>query len=387
MHAAAALGVDTYWVDATWFKNGFPNGVGNYEFTPGFPEEMINVSNEAHKNNMKFMMWFEVERVHQGSDTFALYENEPEKLLSDGNESPDDREAGLPEDWKKSTNRLLNLGNDDTREWLTNIIIGFIDRNKIDVYRQDFNFDPLVYWQHADVTDRKGITENKYIIGFYKYWDSLLQRFPKLLIDNCNSGGRRIDIETCKRSVPAWRSDTACRPPKDDYPVSEWHQNQTIGVSRYIPYHSVSSWYETAYHFRSGATMGISCVFDVLNDDYDMETGKAAVAEMALMKPHWKGDFYPLTEQSNEKTVWSGYQLVNENAGFCLLFRRENNEDTEKTFCINGIKEDKNYSLTFHDENRKITEKTFSGSTLSKGLPVTIPQKPGSLLITYKEKK
>jgi hypothetical protein len=26
------------------------------------------------------------------------------------------------------------------------------------VYRQDFNMDPLAYWQHNDASDRQGIT-------------------------------------------------------------------------------------------------------------------------------------------------------------------------------------------------------------------------------------
>lgn len=46
--------------------------------------------------------------------------------------------------------------------------------------------------------------------GFYKLWDSLLERFPNLMIDDCASGGRRIDLETLKRSVPLWRSDYQC---------------------------------------------------------------------------------------------------------------------------------------------------------------------------------
>lgn len=62
--------------------------------------------------------------------------------------------------------------------------------------------DPLEYWQAADVEDRQGITEIRHIEGLYKLWDELRQEFPNLIIDNCSSGGRRIDMETISRSLP-----------------------------------------------------------------------------------------------------------------------------------------------------------------------------------------
>ena len=47
-------------------------------------------------------------------------------------------------------------------------------------------------------------------MGMYRLWDALLEKFPHLIIDNCSSGGHRIDIETLRRSVPLWRSDYQC---------------------------------------------------------------------------------------------------------------------------------------------------------------------------------
>jgi hypothetical protein len=38
-------------------------------------------------------------------------------------------------------------------------------------------------------------------------WDELLSRHPHLAIDNCASGGRRIDLETVGRSTALWRTD------------------------------------------------------------------------------------------------------------------------------------------------------------------------------------
>ncbi len=40
------------------------------------------------------------------------------------------------------------------------------------------------------------MTEIRYVEGHYAMWDELRARHPGLWIDNCASGGRRIDLET-----------------------------------------------------------------------------------------------------------------------------------------------------------------------------------------------
>ena len=51
------------------------------------------------------------------------------------------------------------------------------------------------------------MTEIEYVMGLYRMWDEIMERFPYIFIDNCASGGRRIDLETNMRSIPMWRSD------------------------------------------------------------------------------------------------------------------------------------------------------------------------------------
>ena len=75
------------------------------------------------------------------------------------------------------------------------------------MYRQDFNIPPADYWNKNDTADRIGMTEIGHVEGLYKFLDTLLSRHPGLIIDNCASGGRRIDIEMMSRSFVMWRSD------------------------------------------------------------------------------------------------------------------------------------------------------------------------------------
>ena len=103
--------------------------------------------------------------------------------------------------------RLLDLGNPECRQWLTDHICNLIAANGIKIYRQDFNFPPLAYWRDNDAEDRQGMHENLHVQGYLQYWDDLLSRNPGLWIDSCSSGGRRNDLETMRRSVPLHYTD------------------------------------------------------------------------------------------------------------------------------------------------------------------------------------
>ena len=86
----------------------------------------------------------------------------------------------------------------------------------VDVYRQDFNMEPLSYWRANDAKDRQGITEIRHVTGLLAYWDELLRRHPNMLYDNCASGGQRNDLESMRRGVAYYKSDyalsqSACR--------------------------------------------------------------------------------------------------------------------------------------------------------------------------------
>src|SRR5512136_3398137 len=115
-----------------------------------------------------------------------------------------------------------------------------IEEVGIDVYRQDFNMEPLRYWQEADEPERVGMHEIRHVEGLYALWDELRARHPGLAIDNCASGGRRIDLETVSRSYALWRSDFqdigVLNLPNPLGTSAIASQVQTIGLGLYVPF-------------------------------------------------------------------------------------------------------------------------------------------------------
>ena len=51
---------------------------------------------------------------------------------------------------------------------MTERIGGLIHEFGIDIYREDFNIDPLAYWRSKDTADRQGMTEMMWVAGFYQ---------------------------------------------------------------------------------------------------------------------------------------------------------------------------------------------------------------------------
>ncbi|HPS54425.1 MAG TPA: alpha-galactosidase, partial [Sedimentisphaerales bacterium] len=224
---------DYLWIDAGWYVDAHEQGwgkTGTWQVdTKRFPNGLKALSDYAHSKEMKFLVWFEPERVH--SDTW-LTNNHPEWII----------DAGRWGGW----GAMLDLGNPDALSWLIENTSNLITSQGINYYRQDFNMDPLEIWRKNDPNDRQGITENKHVTGYLAFWDALLQRHPGLRIDSCAGGGRRNDLETLRRAVPLWRTD---RPH-----IATTQQCQKYGISSWIPYYGTGNLACEAPYYGRGKT-------------------------------------------------------------------------------------------------------------------------------------
>ena len=174
-YLAEGITLDYWWMDAGWYPNerGWPH-TGTWEVdAKRFPRGLRYITDHAHARGVDSIVWFEPERVT--SKTW-LYDNHPEWLIS------------YP--GREGEQKLLDLGNPAAREWLVNHVDKTINEQGIDLYRQDFNMDPLDYWRANDAPDRQGMTEMAHVMGLLWWWDELKRRHPDMLFDTCASGGR-----------------------------------------------------------------------------------------------------------------------------------------------------------------------------------------------------
>ncbi len=364
-------GMDTLWLDAAWFRDGFPTGVGNYAFEKGFPRGLRPVADGVHAAGMRFMVWFEPERIAKGSDIF--HQHRPYYLCK-------------MDDFEAENNFLYNLGDPEAWQWLYDTLSNFIRDNGIDNFRQDFNFDPLPYWLYNDRENRVGMTEIRYVNGFYRLWDTLRAAFPGMFIDNCSSGGRRIEWETLRRAVPMWRSDITCGPITETAHNDVYNHNQTLTLGEYIPFHACAVWEPNANDLRSAATAGLACTFDILNPDFDFATAGKLLEETNRLASLWTGDFYPLTTPTLEENGFVAYQLHKDRKGYAVVFRLAECTETDFVLKLQGIDGTAMYDVTLTDEQLEKNSVAVAGEELAAGFTVTLPDARSSLVVEYAEK-
>ena len=181
----------------------------------------------------------------------------------------------------------------------------------------------------------------------------MLERFPNLIIDNCAAGGRRIDIETLRRSVPLWRSDHEC---SVNFEV-EGVQNHNQAFNRWIPFSGTGGGMSTDEdRIRSAYAPGLghtNFYSEKESKSYKDETEilKKYGEEYLKVRPYLSEDFYPLTEVTTALDVWCAmqYDRPSENDGVIQVFRRENSPYETATFMLGGINANAEYLFTDAD--------------------------------------
>jgi alpha-galactosidase len=351
--------IDHWWMDAGWYpyqKNW--SKVGTWEVDRNrFPRGFKPITDLGHEHGVKSILWFEPERVTDGT---WLATHHPEWLIGPAGKD-----------------KLLFLGNKDAWHWLVDRVSGIIAEQGIDVYRQDFNFEPLSRWQANDTPDRQGISEIQHVEGYLAFFDELRRRFPNLMIDTCASGGRRLDLETLRRAVPLWRSD---------YPFGAAPmQMQTFGLSLWVPYFGTSAGSLDPYTFRSEITPAISIGPDPKVQGDALKLQLKLISQWRQVAGFYYGDFFPLTEYSDDESMWMAWQWAGSDgrAGIVQAFRRDKSSFDEAAFRLRHLNENASYIVEDLDSLQKLQ---ISGKDLvEKGVPVTIHDTPGAVILRYSE--
>ena len=342
--------VEYIWMDAGWYgmsKEESPDEfssdwylhTGDWRINPyHHPDGLLEVAKAVKDAGLKFLLWFEPERVIKN---VPVHKEHPEYFLN------------IPDE--NNYNCLLNLGNEDAWNYCFDTISGIIEKLDVKIYRQDFNFDPLRFWRENDGPDRCGINEIKHIMGLYRLWDALLERFPDLIIDDCASGGRRIDIETMRRSIPLWRSDYQC-PANYKCEVSQAHNMQ---FSRFLPYSGTGSGRAVGdvYRLRSAYGGALTNNFfysekESVPDAGQIEWINKYMKEYLMVREYFYQDFYPLTESQESDWSWNAAQFNRpEKAdGIIQAFRHEKSPFHSGVFRLRGLKENFVYRITDLDD-------------------------------------
>lgn len=350
--------LDYAWVDAGWYplRNNWSDSVGNWYADPErFPNGLGEVSKCLEERGMELLLWYEIERCCK--DT-AIYN---ECIKHDGwlIVNPDNDEANV-----------VNFANEECLKYITDFMLESLRYNGVKCLRLDSNFTPLPRWEQADKSwedGRKGFTENHYVTNLYRFLDTLLEEIDGLKLDNCASGGKRLDIEMSRRGIPLWRTDYNCMDgegtSKPD--ILQATQAQTYGISFWLPYNGTCAYIYNEYADRTNI---ISCSQEL--SYYDI-------------RPYMVDNYYPLTYGGVDTTRYLAMQFGDADEGMALIYKRENVTDNTYVLKLNGLDPDKTYELYDYDNPEKII--TLTGKKLmSEGYEITINDTPKAVIMLYK---
>lgn len=382
-YAQAGIAPDIWWIDAGWYKCDF-----NWPYTSTwkhdperFPRGLRPIADKCRKVGSKLLLWFEPERVHHGTE---LATGHPEWILYRKGEN------------SREHNGLYNLGNPEAREWITDRIDSLIKEYGVEVYRQDFNYDPMPNWIAAETEGRIGAPENLHIQGYLKFWDALKERNPGLIIDSCASGGRRNDLDTMRRAVPLQYTDVGLG-------VHPLKQIQHRYMFEWIPYfraHTLnfddgtvdqpsSGQYNTScptdrYAYHCAMAPAITVMTDrndterfALTREMNAIWRRAAELELSC-------DYIPLTECRRSAEDWYAMQFDSPERGEGFFQAIRNTLSPDESFTLHlRVDEDALYELEEPESGRRFS---VSGKALAS-FTVTLPKRCGVIYFYRKAAK
>ena len=137
---------------------------------------MSDISKEVNENNMKFGLWFEIESASEGAD---IVKNHPEYFIN---------ADGL---------FFLDFTKEEARNYILEKLFEHIEKYNIKFikfdFNQDMNYSPDAY------------------IGYYKGYEKVIAalkaKYPDIYLENCASGGLRVDLKNCSEFDSFWLSD------------------------------------------------------------------------------------------------------------------------------------------------------------------------------------
>lgn len=190
------LGVEVCTLDAGWFGPANDDLSRWYEYrgdwhnvvVKRFPSGIRHIADYVHSKGMKFGLWCEIEACGWKADLNKMH---PEFVaLRDG------KPLGY-----------VCLGNHPARDWAFAVLERLIVEYKADWIKLDFNLDPRAGCNRTDHGHQHGDGLYEHYRGYYELLMRVRAKYPEVFLENCASGGLRIDLGIMRQCHCTYLSD------------------------------------------------------------------------------------------------------------------------------------------------------------------------------------
>lgn len=383
---AAKLGCTHATMDAGWFggeKEGedWVDKRGDWKIVnpEKFPSGMKSLGKHIREAGMDFGIWCEIEAVGPK----ANFNKEHPELVA--------RRDGV-------SLGSICMGSEEARSWAMDIVETLVEEYGASWIKLDFNLDQGMGCDCEEHGHGKHDGLYAHVRGYYEFLDRVHEKYPHVILENCSSGGLRLDLGLLSRTKMGFLSDP-------DY--TEHHQQCFWGAASYI--HPSS-----AFHFSWSQTRGnenkckepIQEEMPLSKFDYIIRsvlTGMPAISYRLTEFPDWclkrlsehiafyrnisarfilNGDLYRLTGQpmrDGRGERWCAYQYLAQDGDVLLFVFRLAGGEEKRSFSLCGLEKCAYYKVIYMDENM---EAELSGAELmSVGLEFAGLPEEGSEII------
>lgn len=361
---AARLGLEMFHLDAGWFR-----AVGDWRADPvKFPHGIAAVSEFAHRHGMRFGLWVDWTQAGMANAAGALNVNDPTVrnwLIADP-----------PPGWKPREpykGITIDLGVPGAAAWAAHELERLVRDYRLDMLEHDgylvaqgstradhpaaLPAEPAHVYEDAGYLWAEGSnsTDVSYhaTAAYYRIYERLRARHPRLLLELCNDGGRMIDFGSAAHGDYFSLTDTYD-------PLS--NRRAFFDASYLLPPAMLESYVADwpaaqlenfRYQLRSGMLGWFSLMLDTSR--WTAEQQAEARREFALYKSALRplirtADLYHVSARP-DGVHWDGIEYYSPRLGRGVLyaFRGSGPDEPVHRFILQGLAAHGSYALRFHD--------------------------------------
>ncbi len=194
---AAGRGIEMLVLDDGWFgcRDTDTNSLGDWVVNEKkLPGGLKYLADEVNKLGMKFGLWVEPEMVCPDSNLFRAH---PDYALQIPGRPP----------MLSRTQLVLDLSRKEVRDCIYDQLRKVLSSANIEYVKWDMNRPLTDVASFCLEGERQGELFHRYVLGVYELQERMLTDFPHLLLENCASGGGRVDPGMLYYSPQIWTSD------------------------------------------------------------------------------------------------------------------------------------------------------------------------------------
>ena len=344
----AKLGVEYFVIDAGWFGKELKwrESVGDWEenVDGALCGRLKELSDAVHSLKMKFGLWMEPQRANVNSKAYKTNPN----FYFDVDEQ----------------DKLLDFANAEAREYILNKTCELVEKYNLDFMKFDYNATACY--------DARNSAFVKYYEGQREFFKNLRQKYPKLYVSFCASGGQHLDLETFKSCESYWFTDNqgpidGLRIYKDfikrvpSFAIEKW---LVTGTCKNVPiytqlvpkdavvYCNNATWTDItkvtdnyAFEFLKGGPIGFTCDLVSLPSNYKQKL-KKFISKYKKERNFFKNAMVRLL-CDNENVIILQYFNHNYTKNYIQIFTKKILQEniiiypivsTSKTYKLNGEK-------------------------------------------------